>query len=508
MNEVKAVSAESWKPYNYPGVKTPIYFCRNAFCYACLQPLPFGMVSANTQVVFVFMLCLAAIGVSAWTYDCATTGKTATYAGLLTFVMVPHNTIITWLFGISFERALDYHKMIAYVAVVVGFIHMIICGSNTSGYILIAVMTALILTSFPPIRRNFFETFFKLHWMFFIFTFVLAYTHQSADQMSYGAFFWLGDVVYRYFYLAKTKYPREAQAYALAANVIKISFPKGQFNYRAGQYIFICIPELTRFQWHPFSLSSSPNQDIVSIHIRVLGDWTSQLLDLVKPEGPAGKSIKILMEGPYGEPAIDIDGPKYKNFLLISGGIGITPMQSICNDLLHQYECGRPINKLWFVWSCADKAMVDALIEDPNTRLSEDTSLRNKSRMPTSFSPDELTRVSSSNLTRNSLDLEAAKDKKSHDPFYSEYYLTRVRQTEDHEIANINPTVQECLRFGRPDVKRILTEMKDICIGHGDNRCGVMVCGPESLIDTVRFETSKISGKGVTFDFHAETFHY
>jgi ferredoxin-NADP reductase len=40
------------------------------------------------------------------------------------------------------------------------------------------------------------------------------------------------------------------------------------------------------------------------------------------------------MDGPYGNPAIDIDGDKYKIFMMISGGIGITPMQSITNELL------------------------------------------------------------------------------------------------------------------------------------------------------------------------------
>eukprot|EP00238_Polyblepharides_amylifera_P011893 CAMPEP_0196591568 /NCGR_PEP_ID=MMETSP1081-20130531/70094_1 /TAXON_ID=36882 /ORGANISM="Pyramimonas amylifera, Strain CCMP720" /LENGTH=369 /DNA_ID=CAMNT_0041914965 /DNA_START=478 /DNA_END=1587 /DNA_ORIENTATION=+ len=369
-------------------------------------------------------------------------------------------------------------------------------------------MTALILSSFPPIRRHSFEIFYKTHWMLFIFTFVLAFTHKSAGQMSYGAFAWFGDVVYRYVYLAKTKYPRESKAYALPAKVIKITFPKGDFNYRAGQYLFMCIPELTSFQWHPFSMSSSPDQDLVSIHIRVLGDWTSQLYDLVLPEGSTGKPLKILMEGPYGEPAIDIDGPKYKSVLLISGGIGITPMQSICNDLLHQHDCGRPMNKIWFVWSCADKAMVDVMFQDPKTLAGGKADAESNGRMPLSFAPDELTRVSSLNATRNSVDLEAVKDVKGFDPLYSEYFLTRVRNEEDYPKANINLAVQECLRFGRPNIVEIFQTMKEMCIEHGDARCAVMVCGPQSLIDDVRAESLKKSGNGVIFDFHSETFNY
>ena len=44
--------------------------------------------------------------------------------------------------------------------------------------------------------------------------------------------------------------------------------------------------------------------------------------------------IKFLFEGPYGSPAVDIYGGSYQMFLLISGGIGITPMQSVVNSLV------------------------------------------------------------------------------------------------------------------------------------------------------------------------------
>jgi len=42
----------------------------------------------------------------------------------------------------------------------------------------------------------------------------------------------------------------------------------------------------------------------------------------------------MCIDGPYGNPAIDIDSEKYKIFVFVSGGIGITPMQSMANDIL------------------------------------------------------------------------------------------------------------------------------------------------------------------------------
>jgi predicted ferric reductase len=35
----------------------------------------------------------------------------------------------------------------------------------------------------------------------------------------------------------------------LPADVIRISLLRKDFNYRAGQYCFICIPELSMFEW-------------------------------------------------------------------------------------------------------------------------------------------------------------------------------------------------------------------------------------------------------------------
>ena len=53
--------------------------------------------------------------------------------------------------------------------------------------------------------------------------------------------------------------------------------PTQDFQYSGGQYCFICIPAVSLFEWHPFSLSSHPSQDTVFLHVRALGDWTRAL---------------------------------------------------------------------------------------------------------------------------------------------------------------------------------------------------------------------------------------
>jgi hypothetical protein len=68
----------------------------------------------------------------------------------------------------------------------------------------------------------------------------------------------------------------------LPGDVVKVSFPAGTLKYSAGQYMFLCLPDLSLWQWHPFSLSSSPGQSEAHMHIRALGDWTKQVVKLAE----------------------------------------------------------------------------------------------------------------------------------------------------------------------------------------------------------------------------------
>ena len=44
-----------------------------------------------------------------------------------------------------------------------------------------------------------------------------------------------------------------------------------------GQYIFVKCPVVSKLEWHPFTLTSAPEEDFFSIHIRIVGDWTEGL---------------------------------------------------------------------------------------------------------------------------------------------------------------------------------------------------------------------------------------
>lgn len=83
---------------------------------------------------------------------------------------------------------------------------------------------------------------------------------------------------------------------------IRADIPKERvWRYRPGQYVFLQVPKLGFFQWHPFTISVCLERQ-VQLHIKTDGNWTKQLRGLVA-EGHSESAIQIGLNGPFGAPA-------------------------------------------------------------------------------------------------------------------------------------------------------------------------------------------------------------
>jgi predicted ferric reductase len=94
---------------------------------------------------------------------------------------------------------------------------------------------------------------------------------------------------------------------------------------RAGQYFVARF--LTRDDWwrgHPFSISAAPNTAWLRLTIKDLGDYTTRLQAL-RP------GTRVFLEGPYG--ALTGTRRTRRRVLLIAGGIGITPLRALLEEL-------------------------------------------------------------------------------------------------------------------------------------------------------------------------------
>ena len=144
------------------------------------------------------------------------------------------------------------------------------------------------------------------------------------------------------------------------SGAMELRFTKPSFKYKSGQWLFLQVPEVSKFQWHPFTISSAPDDPYVSVHIRRAGDFTTALgerlgctnalvnqLTLEAKKGMEKASDATFSEvsmaavnlpalridGPFGAPAEDVFESEVA--ILIGTGIGVTPFASILKNIVY-----------------------------------------------------------------------------------------------------------------------------------------------------------------------------
>ena len=98
-----------------------------------------------------------------------------------------------------------------------------------------------------------------------------------------------------------------------------------RLNARAGQFFLWRF--LDRKRWwsaHPFSLSAVPDGRSLRITVKALGDFSGALGDVTP-------GTRVIAEGPFG--VFTEAARKREKVLLIAGGIGITPIRALMEDM-------------------------------------------------------------------------------------------------------------------------------------------------------------------------------
>eukprot|EP00249_Psilotum_nudum_P005662 c19098_g1_i1 orf=749-3586(-) len=304
-------------------------------------------------------------------------------------------------------------------------------------------------------------------------------------------------------------------------NVLALHMTKPPgFKYRSGMYMFLQCPEISPFEWHPFSITSAPGDDYISVHIRTVGDWTlemkrvfseimepsvagkSGLLRVEDSQGDTSRFPRLRIDGPYGAPAQDYK--KYDVLLLIGLGIGATPFISILKDMLNLIKLTDQQPD-----SNSDYAKSP---ESPSSRR------RKKCRSPTNAYFFWVTREQGSFEWFKGVMNEVAEiDHKAVIEMHN--YLTSVYEEGDARSALI--TMVQALHhakngmdivsgtrvrthFARPKWRKVFSR---VASAHKDSRIGVFYCGPiilaKELDQLAREYTHKSSTR---FDFHKENF--
>jgi hypothetical protein len=309
------------------------------------------------------------------------------------------------LYFIPIDRNLTFHKLIAKVVMFAAightlahFINYPLAATNAiaifkpwsffTGGVIMLTMLFIYSGAAEGVRRGQFEIFWYSHHVFVLFFGFNLVHSRGFFNPDYILFFPEVGFLYlieRIARLIRANKKVVILSVTIMDDVLSLEVAKeGVFAqpYKEGQYIFLNSPPISRIQWHPFTISSAPEEQSVTVHIRVQGDgsWTRGLRDFVSAMGPRGRPFfkldrqgpngkvdgKIL--GPDGQPILQIDGPhsaptqhigEYSNVMIVGAGIGVTPVASTIKSVVFhkwKYFIGQCFpDHAYFVWVCAHR---------------------------------------------------------------------------------------------------------------------------------------------------------
>ncbi|KAJ3499109.1 hypothetical protein NLJ89_g10135 [Agrocybe chaxingu] len=395
-----------------------------------------------------------------------------------------------------------------------------ITGPGLTGWIMVAALGVMAWFAREKSRRAHFERFWYSHHLFIVF-FINWQLHGmfcmiQPDRPPFCSFNTIG-VFWRYWLVGGViwifeRVLREVRSRHVTyiskviqhpSNVMEIQIKKEKTTTRAGQYIFLSCPEISYFQWHPFTLTSAPEEDYISVHIRVVGDFTTALAKSLgcdfpekggkgdkRGDTPAGGKVigtninppmnrtlpRVMVDGPFGSASEDF--LNYETILLVGAGIGVTPFASILKSIwyrMNNFNSSKPtrLSKVYFTWVIRDYGTAEWFHSLLHAIEEQDTQNRIEINiyLTAKIKEDEMNNI----IVQ---DVGAEKDA-----------ITSLRA----------PT-----HFGRPNWDRVFSSLVE---KHPETDVGVFFCGPAVLSKTLHQMSNKYSEpKGTRFFFGKENF--
>ncbi|KAL4125297.1 hypothetical protein PRIC2_008882 [Phytophthora ramorum] len=370
----------------------------------------------------------------------------------------------------------------------------------TGAILLVITCISFPLAAIPKFRQGKFNLFWYSHMLFGVFLVVLSFHGAASWLARCSSYIWITPPFLIYLIERRFRYAkmfaapvRIMEAMELDGTVALFMEKPRRFVYRPGMYLFINCPLISSHEWHPFTISSAPGDNYISIHMRVCGDWT-QAMGRVISDCHERKVLypDIYLDGPVGAPTQDYH--RYKTVICVGGGIGVTPFASILKDVVHLWEDNRcsncnhvrhpgsfQIQKLYFHWVTRGQESLSWFEETMNqiAEMDRDNVIETHQYLSTLKGSENTSQL------------------KMFQEFVHE-------QTGKDFVSGLN--TKQLTHFGRPDWDKVFSEAK---ANHPGEEVGVFYCGPhalEEILDTTCKRYSSSDPNGTIFDFHSEKF--
>ncbi|TVY53411.1 putative respiratory burst oxidase-like protein [Lachnellula cervina] len=388
-------------------------------------------------------------------------------------------------------EVLEHHKprsYLGYIASVPGW----------TGIVILGLFWTLALLSMPAVRRRSYELFQLGHLLMFPIIGLLM-AHGTDALFHYPMLgFWLAFPTFLVVFERFVRFcygfsyiPAKLEILDTDTVAVTLTVPKNRYwEYYAGQYVLLKVPQLSHFQWHPFTISTCMGKEM-QVHIKMDGDWTSRLRLMAK-HGSV-EEIKVCIDGPFGAPAQRFY--EFDQSIILGSGIGVTPYSGILTDLQarvdRQREGNSPAPSVNEKPAGPRKApkyrRVDFhwIVKDRN-QLRWFSDLLNKvtksAERPSGETPLLNIRVST-HVTQNRKDVST----------HVYRYLLELHRTEENPESLLTGLLNVS-QFGRPNLGKILDEhyesmlqyykdMEDKGVGvkKTKRKVGVFFCGAKNI---------------------------
>eukprot|EP01126_Amoeba_proteus_P042242 TRINITY_DN4586_c0_g1_i12.p1 TRINITY_DN4586_c0_g1~~TRINITY_DN4586_c0_g1_i12.p1 ORF type:complete len:436 (-),score=34.88 TRINITY_DN4586_c0_g1_i12:552-1859(-) len=220
-----------------------------------------------------------------------------------------------------------------------------------TGHVMLLCFFFILFTSTKYVKRQKFEYFWFSHHVFIVF-FSCLMIHGMLELVEpQVAYLWVAPF-FGFYALERLRrlillicfHP--VKSLCLHDNeVISITLSKSKqflgttlpdcWSYKTGQWAWICIPSISCLEWHPFTLTSCPEEEYITMDIRICGDWTRQVANLVESE----TKPRICFDGCYGADSQMVG--RYNVSVLVGCGIGLTPFIAVLKHFRHTGKYGQ-----------------------------------------------------------------------------------------------------------------------------------------------------------------------
>ncbi|KAL3671247.1 hypothetical protein V7S43_003179 [Phytophthora oleae] len=299
----------------------------------------------------------------------------------MSFLLLPVTRNSGWMefFGISYANGVKFHRWIGFMTVLTAFLHMLgywiywvrigewqvnqlpctncdftqdfsgggfYAWFNVFGFISALAFLLMIPTSFPLIRRKAYEWFYITHWVLFGIAVLFAILHwnQIIWWILPSGCIWLVSRAASSYNAMTPVAVRDLMVIGdgddeLLKIVLNRAAPttspsSSDYDYNIGNFLYLNVPNVSKLEWHPLTIASSPNSSLtdVVLYAKPLGGWSKQLIQYAK-DCKHGKSAPLIyMDAFYGA-SLELY-EDYSTVCLVGGGIGVTPLLAILDDLV------------------------------------------------------------------------------------------------------------------------------------------------------------------------------